>query len=171
MPLSTLFGSAIMRLIFGFGVSLLGLLLFSVAAQAAKSPIRVVVWDERQPAQQQVYPNFLGNHIADYLREHGAGKDGGDPEITVRSVGLDDPDQGLSKETLDNCDVLIWWGHIRHADVKDELAKEIVRRVEEGRLSLISLHSAHWSKPFIAAMEARSVQDALNSLPKAERAK
>ena len=31
--------------------------------------IRVVVWDEQQPAQKNSYPNFLGNYIADYLKE------------------------------------------------------------------------------------------------------
>src|SRR5262245_43763222 len=44
--------------------------------------IQVVVWDERQPAQKQAYPNFLGNQIADHLR--------GQPGIAVQSVGLDD---------------------------------------------------------------------------------
>jgi hypothetical protein len=45
--------------------------------------IRVVVWDERQPAQKTAYPNFIGNQIAEHLRTL--------PGITVKSVGLDDP--------------------------------------------------------------------------------
>src|SRR4051794_27954808 len=73
------------------------------------SAIRVVVWDERQPAQKAAYDNFLGNELAERLRHMGDGH-----QVTVKSVGLDDPDQGLSKETLDDCDVLIWWGHQRH---------------------------------------------------------
>jgi len=120
-------------------------------------PIRVVIWDEQQPAQLQVYPNHLGNHIADHLRQN--------PGITVKTVRLDDPNQGLAKEVLDNCDVLIWWGHQRHDEVKDELALDIVKRVESGHLSLFALHSAHWSKPFIESMNARAVSDALKSLP------
>src|SRR5438128_757060 len=71
-------------------------------------PIRVVVWDERQPAQKQAYASFLGNQIADYLRNCEAD---GSPVFEVKSVGLDDPDQGLPKDLLDHCDVLIWWGH------------------------------------------------------------
>jgi hypothetical protein len=133
------------------------------ASQA--KPIRVVVWDEQQPAQKQAYENFLGNQIAGHLFQVGGAK----PELVVKSVRLDDPEQGLSKETLDNCDVLIWWGHVRHDEVKDELAKDIVRRIQEGKLSLIALHSAHWSKPFVQAMNARAIQDALNSLPKSQR--
>lgn len=35
-----------------------------LGADAAK-PVRVLVWDERQPAQKQAYSNFLGNEIAD----------------------------------------------------------------------------------------------------------
>lgn len=129
-------------------------------------PIRVLIWDERQPAQKTVYPNFLGNHIADYLRTVG----GSTPEFTVKSVGLDDPDQGIPAGTLDDCDVLIWWGHQRHGDVKDELAKDIVSRIKAGKLSLIALHSAHFSKPFTMAMDDRTLSDALKSLPAGERA-
>ena len=131
-------------------------------------PIRIVVWDERQAAQKAAYENFLGNELAAHLEKAGAGKNGS-PEFTVKSVGLDDPDQGLSKETLDGCDVLIWWGHQRHADVKDELAHDIVQRIQAGHLALISLHSAHFSKPFIEAMTARTLQDAEKSLTPAER--
>jgi hypothetical protein len=28
---------------------------------SAPSPVKVVVWDEQQPAQKQAYGNFLGN--------------------------------------------------------------------------------------------------------------
>ncbi len=135
-------------------------------ADAAK-PVRVVVWDERQHEQKQAYANFLGNQIAEYLRNCG-------PETArsfeVKSVGLDEPDQGLPNEILDNCDVLIWWGHVRHGDVKDDLVKRIVERIRNGRISFIALHSAHWSKPFTEAMKVRAIDDAVASLAPAERA-
>jgi trehalose utilization protein len=133
------------------------------AEVARPKPIRVVVWDEQQPAQKTVYANFLGNEIAEYLKNACGDK------VSIKSVRLDDPDQGLPKETLDDCDVLLWWGHIRHGDVKDELAKDIAQRVKSGKLNLLAIHSAHWSKPFIEVMNERSVIDALNSLPKSER--
>lgn len=132
----------------------------------ADRKVRVVVWDERQPAQKQAYSNFLGNQIADYLRECGPADK---RTFEVTSVGLDDSDQGLPAPSLDNADVLIWWGHQRHDEVKDELVKLIADRVQAGRLAFIGLHSAHWSKPFMALMNARAVQDALASLPAAER--
>src|SRR5205823_5558215 len=72
-------------------------------AAAARKPIRVVVWDEEQQAQKQAYDNFLGNYIADHLRGITSGRQ---PDFTVRSVRLDDPQQGLGDEILDNADVL-----------------------------------------------------------------
>lgn len=126
--------------------------------------LRITVWDERQPAQKQAYENFLGNAVADHLRTVGGSA------FEVRSVGLDDPDQGLPASLLDDTDVLVWWGHQRHADVKDELVKSIVDHVLAGKLNLCALHSSHWSKPFTGCMDERSVADALKSLPASERA-
>lgn len=114
------------------------------AQTAAAKPAKVVVWDERQPAQKRAYDNFLGNAIADHLRKSSA--------FDVTSVALDDPDQGLPDRLLNAADVLIWWGHVRHREVKPELASRIVARVKAG-LGLIALHSAHWSAPFVAAMD------------------
>ena len=124
------------------------LLLFSsgvmVFADTPAVPIRVVVWDEQQPAQKQAYDNFLGNAIADYLKKQ--------PGLEVKSVRLDDPEQGISSKTLDACDVLIWWGHVRQGEIKRETAQQVTRRIQQGKLSLIALHSAHWSMPFIEAI-------------------
>jgi len=131
--------------------------------RAKQKTARIVVWDERQPRQKQLYKNFLGNHIAEYLRRQ--------KRFTVRSVGLDDPQQGLADALLDDCDVLIWWGHVRQDEISVETARRIVERVKAGKLSLLVLHSAHWSTPFMVAMEERTKQDALGKLSAAERAK
>jgi trehalose utilization protein len=131
------------------------------AQDQTKNPVRVVVWDEQQPAQKQAYENFLGNAIAEYLKSR--------PGLSVKSVRLDDPEQGLAKETLDNCDVLIWWGHVRHREIKPETAQQLVQRIKQGQLSMISLHSAHWSMPFIEAMNERAIADALATLNDSER--
>jgi trehalose utilization protein len=128
---------------------------------AADSPVRVVVWDEQQPAQKTAYENFLGNAIADYLK--------GRPGLAVTSVNMNEPEQGLAEKTLDQCDVLIWWGHVRHKEIKVETGQKLVERIKQGKLSLIALHSAHWSIPFIEAMNARSVADALAKLTPEER--
>ncbi len=119
-------------------------------------PIRVVVWDEQQPAQKQAYPYFLGNQIAGHLRSQSG--------ISVRSVSINDPGQGLSDGALDDCHVLIWWGHVRQAEITPETGQSIVKRIKDGRLSLIALHSAHWSTPFVEAMYERTRLDVLEKL-------
>jgi trehalose utilization protein len=117
-----------------------------------KKSIRVVVWDEQQREQKEVYDNFLGNWLAKYLESR--------PGFTVKSVRLDDPEQGLSAETLDACDVLVWWGHKRNREVKAEKGKKIVERIKAGTLGLVALHSAHWSTPFVEAMNERTRHNA-----------
>lgn len=134
-----------------FVVSLLCLLSHLANGNAAE-PIRVVVWDEQQPAQKQAYENFLGQAIADHLNKQ--------PQIVARSMKLDDAEQGLSAETLDFAQVLIWWGHVRQREIKPEKGREIVERIKSGQLSLIALHSAHWSTPFVEAMYERTRIDA-----------
>lgn len=128
--------------------------------RAADRPVRVLVWDERQPQQKQAYSNWLGNAIAAHLRAR--------PGFVVESASLDDPQQGLA--ALDRTDVLVWWGHVRQMEIEPPVAKDIVRRIREGRLDLVALHSAHWSRPFVEAMNERAREDALAALTPAERA-
>lgn len=127
------------------------------ATRAAEPLIQVVVWDERQPAQKQAYADFLGNQIAGHLRTV--------PGLSVRSVGLDDPGRGLTDATLGDCRVLVWWGHVRQAEVGPGVGKMIVERVKAGTLALIALHSAHWSTPFIEAMNERTRLDVERAYP------
>jgi trehalose utilization protein len=120
-----------------------------------KRPIRVLVWDEQQPEQRAVYPEFLGHAIADHLARQ--------PGIAVRCAALDDPEQGLDPRVLDETDVLIWWGHRRHDAVEDERVVDVVNRISRGCLGLLALHSSHWSLPFVRAMEVRSVEKAMRA--------
>jgi trehalose utilization protein len=106
--------------------------------------IRILVWDERSDAQKEAYDNFIGNYIADQLKSQ--------PEFSVSSAGLDDPGQGLAESTLDQTDLLIWWGHVRQDEITPEKGRSIIERIKSGSLSLIALHSAHWSTPFVQAM-------------------
>ncbi len=127
------------------------LLLCPFAASYATDDILVVVWDERQEEQKEAYDNFLGNYIADYLSKIKG--------ISVEAVALDDPGQGISDQILDRCDVLIWWGHVRHDEITNEAGKKIVERIKDGELSLIALHAAHWATPFVEAMNERTRMD------------
>ena len=133
----------------------LAFLLLVALPTIAADPINVLVWDERQPRQAQAYENFLGNEIAAYL--------GTLPDMTVVSVGQDDPGHGLG--TLDEQDVLVWWGHVRQGEIPDEVGQRIVERVRSGKLALVALHSAHWSVPFMEAMYSRTRDDAKRRFP------
>ncbi len=119
-------------------------------------PIRVVVWDERQPLQKQAYDNFLGNEIAKHLKTRAG--------IELTSVSLEDDERGTSPAYLRPCDVLIWWGHVRQAEITPQMAKPILQRIKEGTLALIALHSAHWATPFVEAMYDRTRSDAESAL-------
>ncbi|MBP90406.1 MAG: trehalose utilization protein [Planctomycetaceae bacterium] len=142
---------------------LIGCLLESETSATASDAVRVVVWDEQQPSQKQAYPTFLGEYITNYLKRQ--------PGLEVNSVSIDHPEKGLSDRVLDNCDVLIWWGHVRNGDISVEEAERVVRRLKQGKLQLIALHSAHWATPFVMAMHQRAKTDAMRNVPSEERKK
>jgi trehalose utilization protein len=123
----------------------------SAAPALPGKDVRVVVWDEQQPSQKEAYDNFLGNWIARYLETK--------PGLAVKSVRQDDPEQGLTDDVLDGCDVLLWWGHVRQKEIKPQTGRKIVDRIVAGRLGLVALHSAHWSTPFVEAMYERTRRD------------
>jgi len=126
-------------------------------------PIRVLVWDEQQPEQKQGYgEKFLGETIAAHLAKL--------PGLSVTTAKLDEPQQGLSDAALDAADVLIFWSHRRAKEQDDARTEAVVKRVKEGKIGFIGLHSAHWAKPFVRLMQERAKEDALKQLPEAERA-
>src|SRR5712692_1708890 len=129
----------------------------------ARPALHVLVWDAQQEAQKQAYPNDLGNHLAEHLKQQ--------PEIEARSVNLKDPDQGLSQENIDWADVVVWWGHQKHAAVEDKPVAKIIERVKAGKCGLVPVHSSHYSKPFKLAMVERLKQDILSRMPEADRVK
>ena len=137
-------------------------LITSVAVSDEPKPVRVLVWDEQQPEQAKAYENFLGNAIADHLGKR--------PGLRVLSVNLGSPEQGLDSATLDATDVIVWWGHRKHGEVKNERAEEIVQRVLDGKLGFIALHSAHFAQPFMRLMHERAKADAPKQIPETERA-
>lgn len=109
------------------------------------SKIRVTVWNEfrhekSKPEVKALYPDGLHAVVKSFLDE--------DPELEVRLAALDDPDNGLPDDVLNATDVLIWWGHMAHREVPDELATKIQQRVYAGKMGFIALHSGHHSKPF-----------------------
>ena len=104
--------------------------------------INVTVWNEEdpEPKHQPAYPEAIHNAIAAFLKD--------DTQIaTLRTATLSQPEHGLSQEILDDTDVLIYWAHVFHGAVEDEIVERIRQRVIKG-MGLILLHSAHASKIF-----------------------
>ena len=105
--------------------------------------IHVTVWNEFLHEQEyegirRIYPNGIHGAIAEFL--------GREEDMTIRTATLWEEECGLSEEVLKNTDVLIWWGHARHEDVPDAVARRVADAVNAG-MGLIALHSAHLSKP------------------------
>ena len=134
-----------------------GLMAAPALTRETPAPLKVLIWDEQQEAQKQVYPNYLGNWIAEHLNKQEG--------IQTKSVSIKDPDQGLTDENIEWADVVIWWGHQKHDKVADAPVAKIVERVKAGKCGLIALHSAHYSKIFRAAMYERFKLDVLAKLP------
>lgn len=111
--------------------------------------MRVTVWNEglherTKPSIAAIYPEGIHGAIAESLRSRLAG-------AVIRTATLDQPDQGLPADLLEQTDVLLWWGHVAHADVDDALVERIAARVRGG-MGLIVLHSGHYSKVFRTLM-------------------
>ena len=56
-------------------------------------------------------------------------------DCTIRAVSLDMPENGLPDPVLDTTDVLVWWGHMAHGQVPDDLVDRIQRRIFGGSMA------------------------------------
>jgi trehalose utilization protein len=107
--------------------------------------INVTVWNEFRHEKtdkdvKSVYPDGMHAVIADFLRaEEG---------VEARTAALDEPEHGLTDDALDWTDVLVWWGHMAHEEVSDEVVGKVYRRITEEGMGLVVLHSGHASKIF-----------------------
>lgn len=106
--------------------------------------INVTVWGEnvhehKNATVARLYPKGMHGAIADLIAE--------DKTLSVSTVVLQDPEHGMTEQKLDKTDVLVWWGHAAHGEVKDEIVERVAQRVWEG-MGLIVLHSGHFSKIF-----------------------
>jgi trehalose utilization protein len=106
--------------------------------------IKVTVWNEfrhekTDPTVAAIYPEGIHQTIANHLKLNA--------QLEVRTAVLDEPEHGLTDEVLQNTDVLLWWGHLAHDEVRDDIVEKVQQRVLDG-MGLIVLHSAHASKIF-----------------------
>lgn len=114
----------------------------------ASPVIRVTVWNEARheqthPKVAAVYPEGIHGRIARHLNTQEG--------IEARTATLDEPDHGLTDNVLNTTDVLLWWGHTAHQEVRDDIVDKVLKRVYEG-MGIVCLHSAHLSKPFTRLM-------------------
>ena len=105
--------------------------------------MKVVIWNENlhektKPIVCQNYPGGIHGYLKSVIECD---------DIEVTTATLDDPECGLTDEVLDETDVLIWWGHMRHHLVPDEVVDRVHKHVLSG-MGLIVLHSGHYSKIF-----------------------
>ncbi|RUX99917.1 trehalose utilization protein ThuA, partial [Mesorhizobium sp. M7A.F.Ca.US.005.03.2.1] len=107
-------------------------------------PTKAIVWGENvheqtNEAVRELYPLGMHGTIAAALNQ--------DKGIEAATATLQEPEHGLSEKRLAATDVLLWWGHAAHGEVKDEIVERVQKRVWEG-MGLIVLHSGHYSKIF-----------------------
>ena len=106
--------------------------------------IRVTIYNEyihekSEENAKSVYPDGIHSVIKDFLDADG--------RFIVKTVTLDMPEHGLTEQVLSETDVLIWWGHIAHDKVSDEVVDRVHKRILAG-MGLVVLHSGHYSKIF-----------------------
>ena len=107
--------------------------------------IRVLVWNEWRhektgPQVSRIYPEGIHGAIAGRLEQRA--------DLQVATATLDsDAEHGCGQDVLKQIDVLVWWGHRAHHEVRDDVVDRIQQRVLQG-MGLIVLHSGHFSKIF-----------------------
>jgi trehalose utilization protein len=107
--------------------------------------INVTIYNENfheteNPEVRALYPGGIHGCIKQFLSKDGAVGD-------IRCATLPDHRELLTKETLDDTDVMLWWAHMKHREVDDDAVDMVVQRVLDG-MGIIFLHSGHASKPF-----------------------
>ncbi|WP_404455432.1 ThuA domain-containing protein [Oceanobacillus kapialis] len=105
--------------------------------------MKVTVWNEnrhekKNPKVSEIYPEGIHGQLASFLEKAG---------FETGTATLDEPEHGLTDEVLNETDVLVWWGHLAHDEVTEEIADKVKQRVLDG-MGLVVLHSAHFSKVF-----------------------
>ena len=99
------------------------------------------VHEKTEPEIAKIYPEGIHGQLRSFLL---------DEETQVRCFTLDTVDE-ITDEVLQDTDVMLWWGHMRHGEVPMEVAQRVRDAVLSG-MGIIFLHSAHESRPFSLLM-------------------
>ncbi|MBQ8475185.1 MAG: ThuA domain-containing protein [Clostridia bacterium] len=106
--------------------------------------INVTIWNEFRHEKtvdevKALYPDGLHAYLKGALECD---------DVKITLAALDDgPEHGLTDDVLNNTDVLMWWGHMAHHEVNDDIVEKVRERVLMG-MGLIVMHSGHYSKVF-----------------------
>lgn len=100
------------------------------------------IHEQTQAAVKAVYPEGIHAVLAEIL---------GNEDNTISVVTLENHDTEASREILKNTDVLVWWGHLAHDKVSDDIVTMLQNQVLKG-MGLVVLHSGHMSKLFMRLM-------------------
>jgi trehalose utilization protein len=105
--------------------------------------VSVTVWNEYIQERSEdevaaVYPDGIHEVLASALRERGH---------ELQTATLDEPAHGLTDDVLAETDVLLYWGHRAHDEVRDSVVERVQNRIYDG-MGFVPLHSAHFSKLF-----------------------
>lgn len=95
------------------------------------------VHEQTNESVRAVYPEGIHGAIAGFLENE---------DTVIRCFTLETVSE-ITDAVLDETDVMIWWGHLRHHEVPDEVAYRVKDAVNKG-MGIIFLHSGHHSKPF-----------------------
>ena len=109
--------------------------------------MKITIWNEFRHEKisekvKEIYPEGIHKQLESFLKSAG---------FDTKTAVLDEPEHGLTEEVLDETDVLVWWGHMAHDEVADEIVSRVHKRVLNG-MGLVVLHSAHMSKIFMKLM-------------------
>jgi trehalose utilization protein len=116
-------------------------------ANGAARSVRVTVWNENihetrgDELVARIYPDGIHGAIAGGLTDLlGADAD-------IRVALMSQRENGLPQDVVDETDVLLWWGHIGHDQVSDDVVDRVQAAVHAG-MGILVLHSGHFSKIF-----------------------
>ncbi|GAB3691437.1 trehalose utilization protein ThuA [Salinarchaeum chitinilyticum] len=103
----------------------------------------VTIWNEYVHEREndtvaEIYPDGIHAVLADALENRG---------FETRVATLQQDEHGLTESVLADTDVLTWWGHAAHDEVRDDVVDRVIEHVHDG-MGLLVLHSGHFSKLF-----------------------
>jgi len=91
---------------------------------------------------RRIYPDDVHAALAAALRSE-LGTD-----AQIRTAVLDDPELGLSDGVLAETDVLVWWSHVKHQMIGEQVVERIWQRIVRDGMGLVMLHAGIGSKIF-----------------------